>query len=106
MNPLGNAHQDKTLLSSQAASKEKQQQIVDYWSEIKNVETKNLVFLDEMGVLLGLMKTHDRSRRGERVYALKPFYRGKLITVIEAITHNRCLAMRTILKGMNGQDFK
>lgn len=59
-----------------------------------------------MGVLLGVMKTHARSRRGERVYALKPFYRGKRITVIGAITHNRCLAMKTILKGMNGQDFK
>ncbi len=59
-----------------------------------------------MGVLLGLIKTHARSQRGERVYALKPFYRGKRITVIGAITHNRCLAMKTILKGMNGQDFK
>ena len=59
-----------------------------------------------MGVLLGLMRTHARSLQGERVYDFKPFYRGKRITVMGAISHNCCLAMKTIDKGMNGQDFQ
>ena len=96
----------KTLRSSQATTEEKQQQRLEYWSEIKDVEIKNLVFLDEMGVLLGLIRTHARSLQGERAYDFKPFYRGKRITVMGAITHNGCLAMKTIDKGMNGSDFQ
>lgn len=74
--------------------------------EVKGVETKNLVFLDEMGVLLGLMRVYARSLKGERAYDLKPFYRGKRITVMGAITHNSVLGMKTLDKGMNGQDFQ
>ena len=59
-----------------------------------------------MGVLLGLMRTHARSLQGERAYDLKPFYRGKRITVIGAMTHDRCLGIKTLEKGMNGEDFR
>jgi hypothetical protein len=47
--------------------------------KVKKIEPQNLVFLDEMGVLLGLTRTHARSYCGSRVYDLKPFYRGALI---------------------------
>ena len=100
------AHQDKTLRSSQAATPEKQQQRLEYWSEIKRLETKDLVFLDEMGVLLGLRRTRARSLLGQRAYNLQPFYRGKRIIVIGAITHDYCLGIKTLDKGMNGEDFQ
>ena len=45
-----------------------------------------MVFLDETGLLLGLMRHHARSEKGSRVYDLKPFYRGKKVTVIGAIS--------------------
>jgi hypothetical protein len=50
-----------------------------------------MVFLDEMGLLLGLMRDHARSDKGSRVYDLKPFYRGKKVTVIGAIGMDRVL---------------
>ena len=81
-------------------------QRAQYWSEVKEIESKNLVFIDEMGVLLGLMRTRARSLKGERAYDFKPFYRGKRISVIGAITQNSVLAMKTIDKGMNGQNFR
>jgi transposase len=59
-----------------------------------------------MGVVLGLIRTYARSLKGERAYDFKPFYRGKRITAIGAITINCCLAMKTIDKGMNGEDFQ
>jgi len=34
-----------------------------------------MVFLDEAGLLLGLMRPKARSEKGSRVYDLKPFYR-------------------------------
>ena len=58
-----------------------------------------------MGVLLGLMRAYARSLKGERAHDLKPFYRGKRITVMGAMTHNSVLGMKTLDKGMNGQDF-
>lgn len=59
-----------------------------------------------MGVLLGLMRAYARSLKGERAYDLKPFYRGKRITVMGAMTHNSVLGMKTLDKGMNGSDFQ
>jgi hypothetical protein len=43
---------------------------------VKNIDPDYLVFLEEMGVLLGLTLTHALSRYDSRVYDLKPFYRG------------------------------
>jgi hypothetical protein len=34
---------------------------LEYWEKVKDIEPKNLVFLDETGVLLGLTRTHARS---------------------------------------------
>ena len=59
-----------------------------------------------MGVLLGEMRTRARSLKGQRAYDLKPFYRGKRITVIGAMTHDCCLGIKTLDKGMNGEDFQ
>jgi hypothetical protein len=34
---------------------------LEYWEKVKHIDPKNLVFLDETGVLLGLTRTHARS---------------------------------------------
>jgi hypothetical protein len=60
-----------------------------------------MVFLDEMGLLLGLMRDHARSDKGSRVYDLKPFYRGKKVTVIGAIGMDRVLAVMTLDDSMD-----
>ena len=57
---------------------------------VKDIAPENLIFLDEMGVLLGLTRTQARSLQGTRVYHLKPFYRGAKVTVIGAIQSDAC----------------
>jgi hypothetical protein len=47
----------------------------EYWEKVKRIDPNNLIFLDKMGVLLGLTRTHARSKCGSIVYDLKPFYR-------------------------------
>ena len=37
---------------------------LEYWEKVKDIEPKNLVFLDDTGVLLSLRRTHARSERG------------------------------------------
>ena len=67
--------------------------------------SEKFVFLDEMGVLLGIMRQRARSMKGERVYDIKPFYRGSRVTVVGAISKKKVIAMKTIGKSMNGEEF-
>jgi hypothetical protein len=55
----------KTLRPSQAQSERVQLLRAEYWEKVKNIDFKDLVFLDEMGVLLGLMRTHARAAPGD-----------------------------------------
>jgi hypothetical protein len=79
---------------------------LEYWEKVKQSDQKNLVFLDETGVLLGLTRTHARSERGTRAYTVKPFYRGKKVTVIGAISLKRVVALMTMDNSMDGKAFE
>jgi transposase len=96
----------KTLRSTQAKKERVQKLRCEYWERIKDIEPENLVFLDEMGVLLGLTRTHARSPYGQRVYDLKPFYRGAKITVIGAVSLKQILAVMTLNGSMDGNAFE
>ncbi|MEG4218913.1 transposase [Microcoleus sp. Pol14C4] len=73
---------------------------------MKNIDPDNLVFLDEMGILLGLTRTHARSICGSRVYDLKPFYRGAKVTVVVAISLKKVVGLMTLNGSMNGRAFE
>ncbi|MHC5780043.1 IS630 family transposase, partial [Nostoc sp.] len=96
----------KTLRSSQAKTERVQNLRIEYWQKVKEIEPENLVFIDEMGVLLGLTRSHARSPHGTRVYDFKPFYRGAKVTVIGAISIKKVLAVMTLNGSMNGNAFK
>lgn len=65
-----------------------------------------MVFLDETGVLLGLTRTHARSRSGSRADDSKPFYRGARVTVIGAISCQKVVALMTLDGSMDSSAFK
>jgi len=96
----------KTLRSSQGITERVQKLRREYWEQVKDIDPENLVFLDEMGVLLGLTRTNARSPYGQRVYDLKPFYRGAKITVIGAISLKQVLAVMTLNGSMDGNAFE
>jgi putative transposase len=98
--------QKKTVRSSQAGTEITQKKRLDYWESIRDVLADDLVFVDEMGVLLGLMRGMGRSKKGDRVYDVKPFYRGSRVTVVGAISNKSILALKTLGQSMNGEDFK
>jgi hypothetical protein len=79
---------------------------LEYWKKVKDIKQKNLVFLDQTGVLLGLTRTHARSERDTISYAVKPFYRGKKVTVIGAISLKRVVALMTMDNSMDSQAFE
>jgi transposase len=78
---------------------------LEYWEKIKDIDPKNLVFLDETGILLGLSRTHGRVQGGQRVRELKPFYRGAKVTVVGAITIDKVLTVMTLDDSLNGAAF-
>ena len=96
----------KTLRSSQAQSERVQLLRAEYWTQVKEVDLKDLVFLDEMGVLLGLIRTHARAAPGKRAYDFKPFYRGSKVSVVGAITVSKVLAVMTLDDSMDSAAFK
>jgi len=59
-----------------------------------------------MGVLLWIMRFRARSKKGERSYDIKPFYRGSRVTVVGAISNKKVIARKTIKKSLNGEKFK
>ncbi len=73
---------------------------------MKEIDLKNLVFLDEMGVLLGLKRTHARAAPGERAYDYKPFDRGSKVSVIGAISVSKVLAVMTLNDSMDSAAFQ
>jgi hypothetical protein len=73
---------------------------------VTGIELKDLVFLDKIGVLRGLVRTHARAVSGESAYDLKPFYRGSKMSVIGAITVSKVLAVMTIDDSMDAAVFK
>jgi transposase len=78
---------------------------LDYWHQVKNVALNDLVFLEEMGVLLGLTRSSARSHHGTRVYDFQPFYPEK-VTVIGAISCQKFLAVMTLNGSMKRAAFQ
>jgi putative transposase len=96
----------KTLRSSQAKTERVQKLRIEYGEKVKHIDPLDLIFLDEMGVLLGLTRTHARSNRGSRVYDFKPYYRGAKVSVIGGISLKKVLAVMTLDGSMNGDAYK
>ncbi len=73
---------------------------------MKKIDPDNLVFLDEMGVLWVLKRTHARSHSGKRLYDLKPFYRGAKVTVIGAISLKKVVGVMALKEAINSKAFE
>lgn len=73
---------------------------------MQEIDLNDLVFLDEMGVLLGLMRTHARAASGQRAYDFKPFYRGSKVSVVAAISVSKVLAVMTMDDAMDAAAFE
>ena len=60
-------NREKTMRSSQADKERTKKKRIEYWAKITDVTPENLVFLDKMRVLLGMMRYIGRSNKGEIV---------------------------------------
>lgn len=96
----------KTKRNRKIKEAEVQQGRLDYWQTVKMFDPKNLVFIDEMGILLGIMRTMARSLQGTRAYDFDAVYRGKRLNFVGAMSLEKVISVRLLEKSLNGELFK
>lgn len=67
---------------------------------------ENLVFLDEMGILLGIMRDMARSFAGTRAYDFDCVYRGARLNYVGAMSLAGILCLKLLPKSMSSELFK
>lgn len=79
---------------------------VDYWQSIREVAPENLVFMDEAGVNLAMVRLYARAPKGQRAIGNRPATRGQNVSLVNALSLRGSIAPLTILGAMDGLTFE
>ena len=55
---------------------------VEYWDLIRDVRPEDLIFIDETGMNLTMVRTYARALEGQRAYGERPYHHRENITLI------------------------
>lgn len=69
------------------------------------INPKELIFVDETGTNLAMTRNYARSEKGERANSVKPVSRGKLLTLIGAVSLEGIIASMTVEGGTKKETF-
>lgn len=78
----------------------------DFWSKIREIPAEDLVFLDEAGVNLALVRLYARALRGCRARGTRPQKRGKNVSMIGAIALKGIVASINLVGATDGLTFE
>jgi transposase len=78
---------------------------VEYWDVIRNVTAENLIFIDESGVNLAMIRMYARACGGERARGARP-QKTKNVSIIGAISSEGMIASYNILGGVKKMTFE
>ncbi len=67
---------------------------------------KDLIFLDESGVNLGLTRLFARSQKGQRAYGERPHQRGQNVSIISAMSFQGIRAQFSLMGGTDAVTFE
>ena len=76
------------------------------WEKIRDISVKDLVFLDEAGVNLSLMRLYARAPRGQRARGNRPHKRGKNVSMIGAISLKGIITSINLFGSVDGLTFE
>lgn len=65
-----------------------------------------MIFIDEAAFWVGMTREVARSEKGKKAFCLRPFYKGRKMTLIGAISIEGVVATKAIQGSMKGKDFK
>jgi transposase len=94
------------LHASEKFSERVQQQRVTFWQRVRDVLAKDLVFLDESGVNLALVRLFARSPRGQRAHGQRPHKRGRNVSILSAISLQGVIVQLPLLGAVDGLLFE
>ena len=96
----------KTLYAAEKESEKVQEQRVEFWSKIRDIRVENLVFIDESGVNLAMLRLYARALKGKRARGEKPQKRGKNVSLIAALSVQELIASVNIYGAVDGATFE
>ncbi|WP_445299572.1 transposase, partial [Microcoleus sp. B3-A4] len=76
----------KTLFPSGKGTDRVQLLRCEFWEKIKEISFKDLIFIDESGVNLAMVRLYARALKGERAQGPKPTKRGKNVSILGAMS--------------------
>ena len=79
---------------------------VEFWLKINGIPTENLIFLDEAGANLSLIRHSARAKKGKRAHSSRPQKRSKNVSIIGAIGLSGLISQYSILGATDGLTFE
>jgi transposase len=101
-----NLNRKKTFHASEKITDEVKEKREKFIQEIKNINSAKLIFIDEMGVNLGMKRLFGRALNGERVYDNKPVNYGNNISMTGGLNSKGLIATMTIEGSVDGNVFE
>ncbi len=83
-----------------------QQQRVEFWQSVRGILAKDLIFIDEAGVNLAMVRLLARSPKGQRAVGKRPRKRGKNVSMLGAIGVSSVIAQMPLLGAVDGLLFE
>jgi transposase len=97
--------QKKTLEASEQNTERVQALRYEYRQWLDRIDVRNLVFIDETGVNLGMVRRYGRGVGGERVYDQRPKNKGTNVTLIGAMSDTGLIAAMTMPGALDTASF-
>lgn len=96
----------KTLYAAEKESEKVQKERVEFWSKLRDIRVEDLIFIDESGVNLAMVRLYARALKGKRSRGKKPLNRGINISLISALSFKKVLASAYIYGAVDGATFE
>ena len=97
--------QKKNLVASEQNS-ERVKKLRHEWRKcLDKIDIRNLIFIDETGVNLGMTRRYGRIIGGERVNDERPGNKGKNVTIVGAISDEGLIATMTLSGALDTASF-
>lgn len=94
------------LYPSRKASERVQQARADFRASVADLAAKNLVFIDEAGVNLAMVRLMARSEKGKRARGSKPSRRGQNVSMMAALGFKQVLGKVNLLGSSDALTFE
>lgn len=78
----------------------------EFWQKLREIRVENLIFIDEAGVNLAMVRLYARALKGKRAYGTRPQKRGKNVSMVSAITCRKVLTFFNVLGAIDRITFE